>query len=179
MTVFEKAFAATLRHEGGYSFNPGDPGGETWRGVARRRWPEWAGWSLIDRHKRNPEFPSQLDEDVELERLVKEFYLVNFWQAIKCDSLPEPIAAKLFDVAVNVGTAAAVRLLQVALRMAGETVALDGKITPEVRDAAIRAQLAGLLETIRAAQAGYYVRLTRENPKLEQFINGWINRAKA
>ena len=40
--------------------------------------------------------------------------------------------------------------------------------------------VADLLVTVHgAAQAGYYVRLVKDNPNLEQFINGWLNRARA
>ena len=28
---------------------PEDRGGETYRGIARRAWPKWAGWKIVDR----------------------------------------------------------------------------------------------------------------------------------
>lgn len=177
MTPFDSALAATLEREGLYSDRPGDPGGSTFKGISRRRWPEWKGWPIIDAHKRDAGFPESLVEIPELERLVKEFYLVNFWHALRCNELPELVAAKLFDVGVNLGVAPAIRLLQVALRIAGEQVATDGRMSPETLTAATRAHLTVLLDTIRAAQAGYYVRLVKDNPTLEQFLNGWLNRA--
>ena len=179
VTAFDKALAETLKREGEYSNRPGDPGGETVFGISRRRWPEWKGWPLVDAHKRNPEFPAPLYVDPDLERLVGEFYLTNFWHTLRCNELPEPVAAKLFDVAVNLGTGPATRLLQVALAMAGDQVPTDGRMGPQTLAAATRAHLTVLLDTIRAAQAGYYVRLVKDNPSLEQFINGWLNRARA
>lgn len=179
MTAFESALNKTLAREGLYSNRPGDPGGETYAGCSRRRWPEWKGWPIVDSHKRDPGFPESLADDPNLARLVSEFYLTNFWHALRCNELPEPVAAKLFDVGVNLGVVPATRLLQVALRLAGEQVAQDGRMSPETLAAATRAHLTVLLDTVRAAQAGYYVRLVKDNPTLEQFLNGWLNRAAA
>ena len=41
--VFLTAFANTMIHEGGYSVDPGDSGGETYMGISRHHWPDWAG----------------------------------------------------------------------------------------------------------------------------------------
>ncbi len=38
-TIYDKAFSKVMGHEGGYSHDSDDPGGETYRGIARNRWP--------------------------------------------------------------------------------------------------------------------------------------------
>ncbi len=48
---FQKALAHTLEFEGGYANDPADSGGETFRGISRRNWPQWEGWPLIDQAK--------------------------------------------------------------------------------------------------------------------------------
>ena len=53
MANFQQAFQHTAAAEGGYSNNPKDKGGETYRGIARKYWPDWAGWIIVDEYKRN------------------------------------------------------------------------------------------------------------------------------
>ena len=45
---FKPAFDATMRNEGGYGNDPQDPGGETYRGIARKFHSKWEGWTTID-----------------------------------------------------------------------------------------------------------------------------------
>lgn len=183
MTAFDRAFEATVAHEGGYSNHPGDPGGETWRGISRRRWPEWTvGWSLIDRLKRNrAEFPDSLEHDHALAAAVRAFYLAKFWAPLRCSEMHEAVAAKVFDLAVNVGHGAAIRMLQAAAMLSGSRdLEPDGKIGPATLAAVDLAGPDRILSNLRPAQAGYYVCLvTKVNPKLEQFLRGWLRRAAA
>ena len=48
MADFNKAYKATMGHEGGYVDDPADKGGETYKGIARRYNPGWGGWKQID-----------------------------------------------------------------------------------------------------------------------------------
>lgn len=47
---FLTAFERMIRNEGGYVLHTvaDDKGGMTYAGIARNRWPNWAGWSVID-----------------------------------------------------------------------------------------------------------------------------------
>ena len=47
MADFVNYFPLLLTNEGGYVFDPHDPGGETWRGIARAFNPKWTGWPLL------------------------------------------------------------------------------------------------------------------------------------
>lgn len=97
---FDQAFAALIGNEGGYSFNPADPGGETMWGVTARvaRANGYAG---------------------DMRALTREqaaaFYRRLYWDAIDADSLPELLRFQVFDAAVNSGAAQAVRWLQAAV----------------------------------------------------------------
>ena len=60
MAQFEPAFEKTMKFEGGYANNPADRGGETYRGIARKIWPGWNGWPLVDAAKQKAGFPGNL-----------------------------------------------------------------------------------------------------------------------
>jgi lysozyme family protein len=47
MANFEEAFEATMAAEGEYVDDPKDPGGETYKGVARSRNPNWLGFENL------------------------------------------------------------------------------------------------------------------------------------
>lgn len=85
---FEKALKHTLEFEGGYVNDPADSGGETFRGISRRNWPDWPGWALIDKAKaagcRSPAaINAHFRGDQEIGRLVADFYQAAFWETTK------------------------------------------------------------------------------------------------
>ena len=51
MADFATAYAPLAGFEGGWCNVQGDSGGETYAGIARRYWPDWPGWKLIDGEK--------------------------------------------------------------------------------------------------------------------------------
>ncbi len=59
-------------HEGGYTNDPVDVGGETYRGIARRYNPQWEGWDLIDDTKPNIKHTN-------LDPYVHKFYEEKYW----------------------------------------------------------------------------------------------------
>jgi lysozyme family protein len=104
---FDAAFEILLGHEGGYSNNPADPGGETNFGISKRAYP---------------------NEDIKgmaLER-AREIYHRDYWVLAGCESVPGPIKFQLFDMAVNSGVKQAIKTLQTAV-FAGS----DGVLGPQ------------------------------------------------
>ena len=116
---FEQAVAMVLRHEGGYVNDPRDPGGETRFGISKRAYP-----------------------DVDILRLTedeaKAIYKRDYWDKLRTDEIPEPLAICLFDAAVNMGRDKAVRLLQRACGVAqdgvmgGNTIAAANRLSDAV-----------------------------------------------
>lgn len=94
---FDKAFKIIIGHEGGYVNDPRDPGGETKYGVSKRAYPntDIANLSLDD---------------------AKAIYLKDYWNACRCEELPDKIKLMVFDTAVNQGVRVAVKLLQQSVR---------------------------------------------------------------
>lgn len=88
---FEKAVAFVLSHEGLYSNNPADPGGETKYGISKRAHPDMDIKNLT------------LDE-------AKAIYRNGYWDDCNCDMLPYPFDVAIFDTAVNMGKTAALKI---------------------------------------------------------------------
>lgn len=179
MANFELALERTLKHEGGYVNHPSDPGGETYRGISRKNWPDWAGWDLVDQVK----LAHDPGEDVEsffggmrgMDVLVHDFYELNFW---KYDGIEDDVvAAKIFDMAVNMGSKRAHMLLQRALVGVGQSVAVDGVVGPKTIAAANATDPRALRLELAARQAEHYAILAVRNLSNQVFLLGWMRRA--
>lgn len=184
MAIFEKAFDLTLGHEGGYVNDPHDPGGETYKGIARRRHGTWQGWVIIDKLKKFGDFPKNLDEDSALQSHVKEFYKKEFWDVMRLDDLnDQTICNEMFDTAVNQGSGTAARYLQEALNVLNrggkdyKDIAVDGKIgriTLGIVNSHPRAY--NVLKALNGLQFMKYYNLAKNDEKFEKYLNGWLNR---
>jgi lysozyme family protein len=161
--AFERAVARLLGDEGGYVDNPADPGGETKFGITKREYP-----------------------NVEIAALTRTeaiaIYFRDWWQRYRYSELPGPIAAKIFDLAVNIGPEHAVRCVQRALRACGRRVTEDGAMGRATIAAAGAANQLALIAALRAEAAGYYRTLAalergRRAGGDREFLNGWLNRA--
>ena len=101
--TFDQVFDKLINHEGGYTFNPHDPGGETKFGISKRSYPH------LDIH-------SLTLADA------KTIYRRDFWDRAQCDKLHPDLAFDLFDGAVNSGIGQAIRWLQRAVGVADDGV---------------------------------------------------------
>lgn len=107
---FGAALARVLRHEGGYSNHPADPGGPTNKGVIQRVYDAY-------RHGRGlPVRSVKLLEDAE----IRDIYHRQYWDAVRGDDLPPGIDYAVFDAGVNSGPAQAAKWLQRALGVADD-----------------------------------------------------------
>jgi lysozyme family protein len=98
---FERCLAATLQWEGGYSNHPDDPGGPTMKGVIQREYDAWRTG-----HGQHRQSVRLISEDE-----VRAIYRRNYWDAMKCGTLPAGIDFCVFDAAVNSGTGRAAKWL--------------------------------------------------------------------
>jgi len=157
--LFERAIEVVLAHEGDtFTDNPNDRGGPTKYGISQR-------W--------NP--------DVDVRELTREraieIYWERYWRGRGYERLPEAVAIKVFDLAVNLGDRTAGRCLQRALRACGTAVKVDGRIGPETSGAVRWTDEAVLLAALRSEAAGEYrLRVARDSDQAA-FERGWLNRA--
>jgi len=159
--AFERAVEIVLAHEGGLVDDPADPGGITNCGVSLRSYPALgaAGIRALT--------PDQ----------AKEIYRRDWWLRCGWDELPTPIGAKLLDIGVNIGAAAAHRALQRALRATGADIGEDGVLGPATRAAVAEADATALLVAFRSEVGGHYRMIAALHPAEQRFLQGWLTRA--
>ena len=190
MAAFETAFDLTNQNEGGYVFDKDDPGGETYRGIARNFHPNWIGWNLIgtEKQKGNAGLSGRLDKNNGLQGNVQSFYRTEFWNSIKGDSITDQlIANKIYDMAVNMGIKQASIYLQKSINLLNRNqtqykdITVDGAIGPAtlaaLKDAVKLNGNKRVLNVINDYQVKHYIELMEKNPVNEKYI-GWFSRVE-
>jgi lysozyme family protein len=184
MANYKEAYKVVMGHEGGYANDPDDTGGETWKGVSRKNFPNWRGWHIIDSYRHKPNFPANLSADADLEAAVQEFYKANFWDVLRLDNIKDPkIALEMFDTAVNCGVGTAARYAQIALNVLNNNQKLyldtaeDGIVGNEtVRLINNHTKPLTLLKVLNVLQGSRYIEISRKKATQEKFMNSWLSR---
>ena len=147
--TFDQAFDQLISHEGGYVFDPRDPGGETKFGISKRSYPtiDIRGLTLAD---------------------AKAIYRRDFWDRAQCDRLPPDLAFDVFDAAVNSGIGQAIRWLQRSVNVAD-----DGVVGPLTL-----AQVQWFDDTsaLRARFSGHRLDFMTKLSTWDHFGRGWARR---
>jgi lysozyme family protein len=144
----------TLKNEGGYVHNPHDPGGETNFGISKRSYP-----------------------NVDIKNLTKDkaitIYKRDFWDNQSYQYINDhDLAAKAFDMAVNMGPSQANKLLQRAVG----TLSADGVLGKLSLAAINNFDPEKLLSYFKDQLTGFYQSLVAKHPSNKQFLNGWLKR---
>jgi lysozyme family protein len=184
MANFSEAYKKTLKFEGGYSNDPDDVGGETYKGISRVYNPGWSGWIVIDAAKNGPGFPSSLDANVVLQNSVGEFYKDKYWDVNRLDVFPQSVAEEMFDTGVNMGVDRAARFLQKALNYLNRNGKLygdldvDGKIGPASLNAmaACKDDERVILAMLNTLQGMHYMNYMDKSPSQKKYARGWFKR---
>jgi len=173
MAIFDSALRKVLDHEGGYVCDPDDPGGETYRGVARSIHSKWPGWLIVDSCKKQPGFPANLDKDAELQERIADFYHVNFWDRLNADNIEnQAVAESMFDFGVNAGVGTSASLAQMVVGVAADgvvgnqTVAKINDFDPE-----------HFLASFTVAKIARYVSIVKKRPTSQKYFYGWVRRS--
>lgn len=145
---FDEFIRITLDLEGVFSNQKGDPGGETWFGIARAKHPEVKPW------------PPSREQAIGI-------YHSSYWLAVRADELPAPLDLLVADCAVNQGVGAAGRLLQSLM----PEVVQDGVIGPKTA-AKTHAMVPDIVPRFLTARAFAYMK----DSAWEIDGHGWYNR---
>lgn len=144
---FYKAVEFVLRHEGFYSNDSLDPGGETKFGISKRAYPKLDIKNLTR------------DEAIDI-------YKLDFWDKLPSE-LPAPIHCVLFDCAVNTGIGRAIRILQTAIKASP-----DGKWGRFSQFALNKMPVNDVLTKFATERIMFYSALST----FDRFGKGWVNR---
>jgi len=176
--LFQRAVALVLRHEGGFSNDPDDPGGATDFGISLRFLKgvgDMDGDGFLD-----GDFDHDGDVDIDDIRLLdrgtaEDIYRTQWWNrypyGLMADAGGDLLAIKTFDLAINMGPRRAHRLLQEGIRDCGHAVDTDGIIGPKTLEAIHACDRTELLRNYQYQAISYYRSL-----KKPKYLNGWINR---
>lgn len=187
MASFEIALKFALEDEGGYSNNVADPGGETYKGISRKFWFMWQGWRTVDAIKKQigpildragiERLNLALEANTDLDKMVSDFYRMQFWSHLFDQIESQAVATKIFDERVNLSMEA-ISCLQQALVALGFPIAVDGHFGFETLQAVNSADPAELLPRFVDALCGHYQAEATKKPSKKVFLAGWLNRAK-
>jgi lysozyme family protein len=178
--IFNIAVNLTLDHEGGYVWDPHDPGGETKYGISQRSYP------MLD------------IENLTLEA-ARKIYFRDFWQKPRINALAASapdLAIKCFDIGVVCGPTTAVKMLQrgvntvvgraarpqraskwqqsIARILGGKPLKVDGVIGLITLNVIAQCPHHGaLLAALKGEAYAHY------KEKDSRFVAGWLNRLEA
>ena len=152
---FSRAFDLLITHEGGFSNHPDDPGGATMYGVTEAV-ARAEGYTGAMR-------------DLTLD-FAKQVYRKRYWDACRCDQMPDQLRYPLFDAAVNSGPGQAIKWLQAAVG-----VKADGAIGPVTQQAVNMAAP----QPTRQKMIGNRLRFMTQLSNWPSFSKGWARRISA
>lgn len=155
---FARSLELVLKHEGGYSDHPDDPGKATNLGVTIGTLSDWLGRQATKGEVRGLTVVT-----------VKPIYRQRYWNAIRGDDLPSGVDYCLFDYAVNSGPGRAAMSVQRCV-----DVADDGAIGPITLDAINRMSPEAVVEDVCAERLNFLRRLSTWSV----FGNGWSRRVE-
>lgn len=172
MANFNISLHKTLIHEGGYSNDPDDLGGETYKGFSRSAHKNWKGWDIIHKYRSKPGFPKNLEADIELQKEIEYLYRVNYWNPINGNSIMiQSIADSIFDFGVNAGTKTGIRLVQSIL---GTEV--DGIFGTKTLAKLNSTDTKLFHAAFTVKKIAYYIAIIKKRPVNKKFLYGWIIR---
>ena len=161
MSNFNKSLQYVLKKEGGHVNDPDDSGGETYKGVARKIWPEWDGWKFVD-----------AKDWGKADSCLGSFYKDNFWDKCKLDLVEDDeIATSIFDFAVNAGYKTSVTLAQKAAGCYA-----DGVVGEKTISAINECDRDDFLAAFALVKIARYVSICKRNPSQRKYFYGWVCR---
>lgn len=184
MADFKTAHKVVMANEGGYANSPHDTGGETYKGIARKKHPNWPGWKIVDSARFDKSFPDNLDRNEILQMLVLDFFKEEFWDVLSLDQISDQsVATELYDTGVNMGVGIAALFLQTALNVSNR----NGADYPDLKEDAViglktvsamnhHKRPADVLKVLNVLQGARYIDIMKHNPSQEIFFRSWFSR---
>ena len=177
MSNFEMAIDFVLKNEGGLVDSPHDAGGITNYGISFRFLKSLSPESLKACGIYEP-VCEQTIRDLSLNQ-AKLIYQNEFWNHAPFEKIGnQEIVNYIFDMAINMGIAPAIKCVQRAIWAVMKRIGLkeDGIMGTQTL---MSIQACGflLLPAIRSERAGYYRLIAQSDVTQVSNLNGWLNRA--
>lgn len=118
---FDLSLARVLRHEGGYSNHPSDPGGVTLEGIIQRVYDAYRDGKGLKRRPLTAKMRGTSDWEAERD----DIYRRNYWDLSRCDELPMGVDYATVDGSVNSGVGQSAKWLQRAVGVKADGVIGD------------------------------------------------------
>ena len=170
MANFDGALAFVLRNEDPHLSGvvTEDPGGRTRFGIAERFHADLGDAFYTESAE------TALD-------IAREIYRSEYWNPICGDEIrDQQVATKMLDMAVNMGVRQAILLCQRALNASATfRLAEDGVLGSRTIAAINGCDAAVLLVHLRETCAGFYRHLAAVRPEMQEYLHGWLSRARA
>lgn len=181
------AFEFLIQHEGGFVNHARDRGGATKYGLTQN----WINALLKQKDEQTLVIRSVLGltnaDNIHANRIkliskdqAKQIYYELWWKMYHFDLIESDlIAIKLFDISVNIGPDTAILKLQNILNKSFKhSLRLDGVIGIKTASAVARTNEKQLYGAYKSELISYYFDVVHSNPRQEQFLQGWLNRAQ-
>lgn len=174
----ERLINMILQHEGGYANVSGDAGGMTYKGIARNCHPKWEGWKLIEKYL--PLKHNQTIKSSELDNMVYEFYIKNFYNSCRLDEINNfLLSGHIICHAVNAGIRPTIKLLQKAINIVyKKEISVDGKIGKQTIQYCNENKTNELIKQFVIERNAFYTNIVKNKPSQKKFLKGWLNRVK-
>jgi len=153
--IFIREVEKVLEHEGGYSKDRDDAGGETKFGISKRAFPDT---NILDLTK------------ADAIKIYWEFY----WKKFKIEMLPEHLQGITFDMVVNKG-GRGVKILQKAANdknIKDKLITVDGRIGRMTAEACQNLEI----DRVVAYNVLHYAKIVQKKPSQMKFWYGWFRR---
>lgn len=181
MANFNLFWPILAKQEGLYANDKNDSGGETWKGIARNYWPQWAGWKIVDSLRPKTGFVNEstansiLKNVAELDKLVLEFYKSTQWDVVKADQINnQSIANFIVDWGVNAGMSVPAKKAQKILGLVE-----DGQVGSKTIAAINNANGPDFFKKMQQAREAFYLDVVASKPQNKVFLNTWLSRNKS
>jgi len=180
MADFDKAILTILRHEGKLSNDANDPGGITNFGISLRFLMQTGDLDLDGWRDGDINHDKEVNaKDVRsmTQKQAIALYHDYFWNKNAYAKIGDQFCAtKIFDLSVNMGSYAANRVAQHAVRSAiGLVISDDGIIGNKSLTALNMCHPSVLMAALKSEAAGYYRSIRYRGS--QDFLKGWLNRA--
>jgi lysozyme family protein len=171
--AFARAVAIVLCDaiEGGSVDHPRDPGGLTNHSISLRFALSAGDLDRDGRLDLDVDGDGDVDPDdirAMTPEMATQIYRQHFWQVLRCDLAPQPVALLVFDCGINQGRGPAVGMLQRTL-----SIPVDGRLGPRTR-----AAMQGINDVRRTIDEFAALRMHRYATvgDFESFGLGWSRR---